>query len=63
MVNLRATDATDEIAPNESEISIAESGKVILDFVHIDGEEHTVVMPRETAMQVANGILNHLEDG
>jgi len=62
MVKLRATDKTDEIDLGESSICIAEGGKVVFDFVHINGEEHTVVVPREMALQLADMILGELED-
>lgn len=62
MVDLRATDKTDEIDIERSNISIAEEGNVIFDFVHIDGKEHTVVLPRELALQLADMILGELEN-
>lgn len=62
MVDLRATDKTDEIDFEESEIAISEEGKVIFDFVHIDGREHTVVFPREVAQKLGGWIATRLED-
>jgi len=60
MTELRSTSKTNEIDFDNTRIAISEEGKVILDFVHIDGEEHTVVLPRDAAIQFAEFLIDNI---